>query len=50
VGGDPIERLDRQIADAKRKGDRAESMKRLKRFLESPRKGKRRRRSARAKA
>jgi len=49
-GGDPIERLDRQIAAAKRKGDRTDIMEGLKRFLESPQKGKSRKRVARAKA
>ena len=49
-GGDPIERLDRQIAAAKRKGDRTDIMEGLKRFLESPRKRKTRKRSPRAKA
>lgn len=39
---DPIQRLERQIASAKRKGDRTEVMEGLKRFLESPRKRKRR--------
>jgi hypothetical protein len=33
---DPIQRLDRQIASAKRKGDRTEVMEGLKRFLQSP--------------
>jgi hypothetical protein len=42
AGGDPIQRLERQIASAKRKGDRTEVMEGLKRFLESPRKRKRR--------
>jgi hypothetical protein len=42
AGGDPIQRLERQIASARRKGDRTEIMEGLKRFLESPRKGKRR--------
>jgi hypothetical protein len=37
TGADPIERLERQIASAKRKGDRTEVMEGLKRFLESPR-------------
>ncbi len=38
-GADPIQRLERQIASAKRKGDRTEVMECLKRFLESsPRK------------
>ena len=32
---DPIQRLERQIASAKRKGDRTEVMEGLKRFLES---------------
>ena len=49
-GRDPIERLDRQIAAAKRKGDRTDIMEGLKRFLESPPKGKSRKRVARAKA
>ena len=39
---DPIQRLDRQIASAKRKGDRTEVMEGLKRFLESSRKRKHR--------
>ena len=42
TGADPIQRLERQIASAKRKGERTEVMEGLKRFLESPRKGKRR--------
>lgn len=33
---DPIQRLERQIASAKRKGDGTEVMEGLKRFLESP--------------
>ncbi|HTU17312.1 MAG TPA: hypothetical protein VMG10_04560 [Gemmataceae bacterium] len=33
---DSIQRLERQIASAKRKGDRTEVMEGLKRFLESP--------------
>ena len=41
-GEDPVERLERQIASAKRKGERTEVMGGLKRFLESPGKGKRR--------
>jgi hypothetical protein len=36
-GADPIQRLERRIASAKRKGDRTEVMEGLKRFLESPR-------------
>ncbi len=42
AGGDPIQRLERQIASAKRKGDRTEVLEGLKRFLESPRMQKRR--------
>jgi len=42
AGGDPIQRLERQIAAAKRKGDRTEVLEGLKRFLKSPRKQKRR--------
>ena len=42
AGVDPIQRLERQIASAKRKGDRTEVMEGLKRFLESPRKRKHR--------
>lgn len=46
---DPIQRLERQIASAKRKGDRTEVLEGLKRFLESPRKGKHRQQDAGAK-
>jgi hypothetical protein len=42
AGGDPIQRLERQIASAKRKGDRTEVIEGLKRFLQAPRKEKRR--------
>jgi hypothetical protein len=42
TGADPIQRLERLIASAKRKGHRTEVMDGLKRFLESPRKGKQR--------
>ena len=42
AGEDPIQRLERQIASAKRKGDRTAVLEGLKRFLESPRKPKRR--------
>lgn len=49
-GGDPIASLARQIVDAKRKGERTEILEGLKRFLESPRNPKRRKRNARAKA
>jgi hypothetical protein len=45
-GTDPIQRLERQIASAKRKGDRTEVMEGLKRFLESPRRKRRQRRVA----
>jgi hypothetical protein len=48
-GGDPIERLERKIASAKRKGDRTEILEGLKRFLESPRKGTHRKRGVGAK-
>jgi hypothetical protein len=39
-GQDPIHALDRQIASAKRRGERTEVMEGLKRFLESPSKPK----------
>ena len=42
TGADPIQRLDRQIASAKRKGDPTEIMEGLKRFLQPPRKHERR--------
>ena len=42
TGEDPIQRLERQIASGKRKGDRTEVIEGLKRFLESPRKRKQR--------
>jgi hypothetical protein len=41
-GADPIQRLERQIASAQRKGERTEVMEGLKRFLKSPPKGKHR--------
>ena len=41
-GEDPIQRLERQIASAKRKGETTELLEGLKRFLESPRKRKHR--------
>jgi hypothetical protein len=41
-GEDPIQRLERQIASAKRKGESTEVIEGLKRFLESPRKRQRR--------
>jgi hypothetical protein len=43
-GADPIQRLERQITSAKRKGDRTDVMEGLKRFLESPRKREHRKR------
>jgi hypothetical protein len=46
TGEDPIQRLDRQIASAKRRGERTEIMEGLKRFLESPPKRKRRKQGA----
>ena len=49
TGADPIQRLERQIASAKRKGDRTEVLEGLKRFLESPRKRKHRKPGAGAK-
>ena len=45
---DPIQRLERQIASAKCKGDSTEVMEGLKRFLESTRNGKHRKSRARA--
>jgi hypothetical protein len=45
-GADPIQSLERQIASAKRKGDRTEVIEGLKRFLESPRKQQHRKRGA----
>ena len=42
IGDDPIQRLERLIASAKRKGDSTEVLEELKRFLESPRKRKHR--------
>jgi hypothetical protein len=36
AGEDPIQRLERQIASAKRRGHRTEVMEGLKRFLEAP--------------
>jgi hypothetical protein len=41
TGGDRIQRLERQIASAKRKGDRTEVLEGLKRFLQLARKEKR---------
>ena len=46
---DPIQRLERQIASGKRKGDRTEVLEGLKRFLESPRKRNQRKRRVGAK-
>ena len=42
TGADPIQRLEKQIAAAKRNGDGTEVMEGLKRFLESPPRRKRR--------
>jgi hypothetical protein len=44
TGEDAIQRLERQITLAKRKGDSTEVMDGMKRFLQAPRKGKRRKR------
>jgi hypothetical protein len=46
AGGDPIQRLERQIASAKGKGDRTQVLEGLKRFLESPQKRRRRKHRA----
>ena len=46
TSADPIQRLERQIASAKRKGNRTEVLEGLKRFLEGPRKGKHHKRGA----
>ncbi len=46
TGADPIQRLERLIASAKRKGDLTEVMEGLKRFLESPRRKRRKHRDA----
>jgi hypothetical protein len=48
TGADPIQRLERQIASAKRKGDRTEVMEGLKRFLELPQKRNQRKPGTRA--
>lgn len=45
-GGDPILRLEQQIASAKRRGDRTEVLEGLKQFLESPQQRKRRKHRA----
>jgi hypothetical protein len=50
TGEDPIQRLERQIASAKRKGNRTEVMEGLKRFLEPSRKPKRRKHRAAARS
>jgi hypothetical protein len=47
TGDDPIRRLEHLIASAKGKGETIEVMEDLKRFLESPRKRKRRRQRVR---
>lgn len=46
TGEDPIRRLERQIASARRRGERTEVLEGLKRFLESPRKRNRRKQRA----
>jgi hypothetical protein len=48
-GEDPLQRLEKEIAAAKRKSGRTEVLEGLKRFLESPRKEKGRKRCAEAK-
>jgi hypothetical protein len=48
-GADPIQRLERQIASAKRKGNRTEVLEGLKRLLEAPRKRKPRKHGVRTK-
>jgi len=48
-GADPIQRLEQQIISTKRKGDRTEVMEGLKRFLESSRNRKHRKRGVGAK-
>ena len=49
TGADPIQRLEREMTSAKRKGDRTEVIEGLKRFLESSPKGKHRKPGAGAK-
>jgi hypothetical protein len=49
-GADPIHRLERLIAAGKRKGDRAEILEGLQRFLKSPKKETRRKRGTGAKS
>lgn len=49
-GEDPIQRLERQIASAKRKGKRTEVLEGLKQFLEPSRKPKRRKHRVGAKS
>ena len=49
TSADPIQRLERQIASAKRKGDRTGVLEGLKQFLEAPRKQKHRKHGAGAK-
>jgi len=44
TGTDPIQRLERLVSSAKRKGDRTEVMEGLKCFLESPRRKRRKHR------
>jgi hypothetical protein len=49
TGEDAIQRLELQIATAKRKGDSTDVIEGLKRFLEAPRKRKRRKQPVQAK-
>jgi hypothetical protein len=49
TGGDPIQRLEQQIASAKHRGEHTDVMEGLKRFLKSRRKQKRRKNPARTK-
>jgi hypothetical protein len=49
ASGNPVQRLERQIVSAKRKGARTEVLEGLKRFLELPQKQKRRKSRAGAK-
>jgi hypothetical protein len=46
TGADPIQRLERLIVSAQRKGERTEVMEGLKRFLESPHRKRRKHRDA----
>jgi hypothetical protein len=50
AGADPIQRLERQIAASRRKGNRTEVLEGLQRFLKSPPQKTRRKRRAGAKS